>query len=188
MFKVSGDDGLGRWRVVFPTRPDESTEDAFDEAAVQTRLQKFFPKRGTYPVLHRNIYGVHQRVAKHFRRGRVFLAGDAAHVNNPLGGLGLNFGLHDGLQLASLLTTVIRGEAPPEMLDLYERSRRPLNVEYVQQATIANKRLLEERNPAVRAAITPLCARLPTIRAHTAPICCAPRLSTAYAKHLNAAN
>ena len=151
MFKVSGDDGMGRWRVVFPTRPDESTEDAFDEAAVQTRLQKFFPKQGTYPVLHRNIYGVHQRVAKHFRRGRVFLAGDAAHVNNPLGGLGLNFGIHDGLQLASLLTAVMRGEAPPEMLDLYEGSRRPLNVEYVQQATIANKRLLEERDPAVRA-------------------------------------
>ena len=74
----------------------ESEEAAFEEAAVQARLQRFFPKPGPYPVVHRNIYDVHQRVAASFRKGRAFLAGDSAHVNNPLGGLGLNFGIHDG--------------------------------------------------------------------------------------------
>jgi 3-(3-hydroxy-phenyl)propionate hydroxylase len=151
LFKVAGDDGKGRWRVVFPVRPNETVESAFDEAAVQERLQKFFPKVGPYPVVHRNLYNVHQRVAASFRKGRVFLAGDAAHVNNPLGGLGLNFGIHDGMELSSLLAGVIRKEAPPETLDRYDRFRRPLNVEYVQQQTIANKKRLEEKDPATRA-------------------------------------
>ena len=151
LFKVTGDDGNGLWRVVFPTRLMESEEEAFEEAAVQARLQRFFPKPGPYPVVHRNIYNVHQRVAAAFRRGRAFLAGDSAHVNNPLGGLGLNFGIHDGVELSSLLGRVIRREVPPDVLDLYDRFRRPLNVEYVQQQTIANKKRLEEKDPAMRA-------------------------------------
>jgi len=151
LFKVTGDDGKGLWRVVFPARPNESDEQAFAEAAVQDRLQRFFPKPGAYPVAHRNIYHAHQRVAASFRQGRVFLAGDAAHVNNPLGGLGLNFGIHDGMELCGLLARVRRREAPPGILDDYDRFRRPLNVEYVQQQTIANKKRLEEKDPAVRA-------------------------------------
>jgi 3-(3-hydroxy-phenyl)propionate hydroxylase len=151
LFKVTGDDGKGRWRMVFPTRPGETAEEAFEETAVQARLQKFLPKAGNYPVVHRNIYHVHQRVAASFRKGRAFLAGDSAHVNNPLGGLGLNFGIHDGMEISTLLGSVIRGEAPSQVLDLYDQYRRPLNVEYVQQQTIANKKRLEEKDPAARA-------------------------------------
>jgi 2-polyprenyl-6-methoxyphenol hydroxylase-like FAD-dependent oxidoreductase len=151
LFKVTGDDGKGLWRVLFPTRLDETDAQALDEAAVQSRLQKFFPKEEKYPVVHRNLYNVHQRVAATFRKGRVFLAGDAAHVNNPLGGLGLNFGIHDVIELSAMLGRVIRDEAAAETLDLYDRRRRPLNVEYVQQQTIANKKRLEEKDPAVRA-------------------------------------
>jgi 3-(3-hydroxy-phenyl)propionate hydroxylase len=150
MFKVTGDDGNGLWRVVFPTRPGETEAQALDEETVQRRLQNFFPKAGDYPVVHRNIYNVHQRVAAAFRKGRAFLAGDAAHVNNPLGGLGLNFGIHDAVELADLVGKVMHGEAPAETLDSYDRRRRPLNVEYVQQQTIANKKRLEEKDPAVR--------------------------------------
>jgi 3-(3-hydroxy-phenyl)propionate hydroxylase len=151
LFKVTGDDGKGRWRVVFPIMPNEAVESAFDEVAVQGRLQRFFPKVGPYPVVHRNLYNVHQRVAASFRKGRVFLAGDAAHINNPLGGLGLNFGIHDGMELSSLLARVIRNQTSPDTLDRYDRFRRPLNVEYVQQQTIANKKRLEEKDPATRA-------------------------------------
>lgn len=151
LFKVSGDDGKGRFRVVFPTRSGESEEEALSDDAVDRRLQRFFPKSTRYPLFHRNIYNVHQRVAASFRQGRVFLAGDAAHVNNPLGGLGLNFGIHDAVELARLLGRVMRDEAAPELLDFYDRFRRPLNVEYVQQQTIANKKRLEEKDPDVRA-------------------------------------
>jgi 3-(3-hydroxy-phenyl)propionate hydroxylase len=151
LFKVTGDDGKGLWRVLFPTRLEESDEQALDAEAAEVRLQKFFPKQGRYPVVHRNLYRTHQRVAASFRRDRVFLAGDAAHVNNPLGGLGLNFGIHDALELTTLLGRVLREEAPADILDDYDRFRRPLNVEYVQQQTIANKKRLEEKDPAVRA-------------------------------------
>jgi 2-polyprenyl-6-methoxyphenol hydroxylase-like FAD-dependent oxidoreductase len=151
LFKVTGDDGAGLWRVLFPTRIEETDEQALDAAAVEGRLQRFFPKRGRYPVVHRNLYNVHQRVAAAFGKGRVFLAGDSAHVNNPLGGLGLNFGIHDAVELSALLGRVLRREAPASILDEYDRFRRPLNVEFVQQQTIANKRRLEEKDLGVRA-------------------------------------
>src|SRR5882757_9305646 len=121
LFKVSGDDGKGLWRVVFPTQVDETDDQATSEEAAQRRLQRFFPKAGAYPLVHRNIYRVHQRVAAAFRKGRVFLAGDAAHVNNPLGGLGLNFGIHDAIELAELLGRVLREDADPATLEFYDR-------------------------------------------------------------------
>ena len=152
LFKVSGDDGTGLWRVVFPTRPGETDEALLNETAVQQRLQRFFPKAGSYPVVHRNLYNVHQRVAATFSLGRAFLAGDAAHVNNPIGGLGLNCGIHDAVELAGLLGPVLRHEAATETLAHYDQRRRPINIEYVQQQTIANKKRLEERDPALRAA------------------------------------
>jgi 3-(3-hydroxy-phenyl)propionate hydroxylase len=151
LFKVSGDDGKGLWRVLSSTRPEEQEADLLNAEATERRLQKFFQKNGRYPIVHRNLYNVHQRVAASFRKGRVFLAGDAAHVNNPLGGLGLNFGIHDAVELTGLLGRVLRGETPAEVLDHYDRHRRPLNVEFVQQQTIANKKRMEEKDPAARA-------------------------------------
>ena len=94
---------------------------------------------------------MHQRVAATFRKGRVLLAGDSAHVNNPIGGMGMNGGIHDGINLADKLARVIHGEADDDLLDLYSRQRRHAAVKYVQAQTIANKRLMEERDPAVRA-------------------------------------
>jgi 3-(3-hydroxy-phenyl)propionate hydroxylase len=152
LFKVAGNDGSGLWRVVFPTRPGETDEQVLNDDSVQRRLQKFFPKPGPYPVVHRNLYNVHQRVAATFGKGRAFLAGDAAHVNNPIGGLGLNCGIHDAVELADLIGRVLRHEEPEELLALYDRRRRPINVEYVQQQTIANKKRLEEKDPSARQA------------------------------------
>jgi len=150
LFKVSGNDGRGLWRVVFPTLPGETDDEVLAEASVQRRLHKFFPKEGPYPVVHRNLYNVHQRVAATFNNGRAFLAGDAAHVNNPIGGLGLNCGIHDAVELASLLGKVLRGEESDKALSRYDAHRRPINIEYVQEQTIANKKRLEARDPRVR--------------------------------------
>lgn len=144
LFKVAGDDLTGRWRAVFNTREDESDDEALSDAAVRARLGRIYVPEAQRDYLHLNLYNVHQRVAKQFRRGRVFLCGDAAHVNNPIGGLGLNSGIHEAWDLAQLFTQ------PDADLDAYERRRRPLNIEYVQEQTIANKRRLEEREPAAR--------------------------------------
>jgi 2-polyprenyl-6-methoxyphenol hydroxylase-like FAD-dependent oxidoreductase len=151
LFKVAGDDGKGLWRMVFPTRSEETDEGALSEEGVQQRLQRFFPKTTPYQVVHRGLYKVHQRVAATFRKGRVLLAGDAAHVNNPIGGLGLNCGIHDAVELAERLDR-FRSGAGEDELDLYDRRRRPINIEFVQNQTIQNKRRMEEKEPAVRAA------------------------------------
>ncbi len=152
LFKVAGEDGSGLWRVVFPTLPGETDEQVLNDKAIERRLQKFFPRSAPYPVTHRNIYNVHQRVAARFRSGRVFLAGDAAHVNNPIGGLGLNCGVHDATELAALLGAVIKGEMPASALGRYNERRRSMNIEYVQQQTIANKKRLEEKDAGGREA------------------------------------
>jgi 3-(3-hydroxy-phenyl)propionate hydroxylase len=151
LFKVSGDELGPLWRVLSSTKPEQTDDELMNPAATEARLQRFLPKDGTYDVVHRNLYNVHQRVAASFRKGRVFLAGDAAHVNNPLGGLGLNFGIHDAVELSDLLGRVIRREAPEDILNEYDLHRRPLNIEFVQQQTVANKKRMEEKDPAARA-------------------------------------
>ena len=151
LFKVAGDDLTGRWRAVFNTRADEADEEALSDAAVKARLARIHVPEGKRDYLHLNLYHVHQRVAKNFRKGRVFLCGDAAHVNNPIGGLGLNSGIHEAWDLANLLNRIIRKEVDEGLLDAYEARRRPLNIEYVQEQTVANKRRLEERDPVQRA-------------------------------------
>jgi 3-(3-hydroxy-phenyl)propionate hydroxylase len=144
LFKVAGDDLTGRWRAVYNTREDESDEEALSDKSVRERLGRVYVPESERDYLHLNLYNVHQRVAKQFRKGRVFICGDAAHVNNPIGGLGLNSGIHEAWDLANLLSS----ETPD--LDSYERRRRPLNIEYVQEQTVANKKRLEEREPARR--------------------------------------
>jgi 3-(3-hydroxy-phenyl)propionate hydroxylase len=159
LFKVAGDDGKGRWRAVFPTRTEESDEEALGDESTFSRLQRVFPLQRRYHVVHRNLYKVHQRVAATFRKGRVFLAGDSAHVNNSVGGLGLNGGIHDAMELVDTLHQVVSGRADESMLDRYTRRRRTLNIEFVQEQTILNKKRLEEREPKARQArFDELCA------------------------------
>ena len=152
LFKVGGETPGGLWRCLFPIPADEDDETALRPERIEKRLQKFFPKSGRYDVESVSVYGLHQRVATTFRKGRVLLAGDAAHVNNPLGGIGMNSGMHDGINLAEKLKQVLERKADDNLLDLYDRQRRHAAMKYVQSQTIANKRLLEERDAAVRQA------------------------------------
>jgi 3-(3-hydroxy-phenyl)propionate hydroxylase len=152
LFKVTGKKHPpGLWRAIFPVGNEEPDEVTLSPERIEARLQKFFPKPGRYEVEYVNVYPVSQRVAAVFRKGRVLLAGDSAHVNNPIGGMGMNGGIHDGINLAEKLARVMKGEATEELLDLYSRQRHHAAVKYVQAQTIANKKMMEERDPAVRA-------------------------------------
>jgi 3-(3-hydroxy-phenyl)propionate hydroxylase len=152
LFKVTGKKHPpGLWRAIFPVSNEEPDEVTLSPERIEARLQKFFPKPGRYEVEYVNVYPVSQRVAAVFRKGRVLLAGDSAHVNNPIGGMGMNGGIHDGINLAEKLARVMKGEATEELLDLYSRQRHHAAVKYVQAQTIANKKMMEERDPAVRA-------------------------------------
>jgi 3-(3-hydroxy-phenyl)propionate hydroxylase len=149
LFKVPGVGPPGLWRVVFPTAPEATVEELLDFGTAQERLQGFIPTDQHYPIVHTNLYTVHQRVAATYRRGRALLVGDAAHVNNPLGGMGMNFGIHDAVSLAGKLSRVLDG-APDELLDLYDRQRRHVANAFLQAMTIQNKRVLEEKDPVKR--------------------------------------
>jgi 3-(3-hydroxy-phenyl)propionate hydroxylase len=138
------------WRVLFPTKEDETDEQVLTDESVQTRLQRLLPQSEDYTVVHRTLYKVHQRVAQHFRQGRVFLAGDAAHINNPLGGMGMNGGIHDAMNLCEKLMAVLQHGAHAEVLDLYEKQRRTIAIEYINASTARNKKEIEERDPVLR--------------------------------------
>jgi 3-(3-hydroxy-phenyl)propionate hydroxylase len=152
VFKVPHEGPPGLWRLAFPIQPDTSDEAALDLGFVRDRLGGFLPALRDQDIPYHSIYRVHQRVAKTFRKGRVLLAGDAAHVNNPLGGMGLNSAVHDAVNMAEKLARIWRGTAgdPDYELDRYVRQRRTVNIEFVQEMSIRNKKLLEERDPAVR--------------------------------------
>jgi 3-(3-hydroxy-phenyl)propionate hydroxylase len=139
-----------RWRVHFPVEPSEDQEAACRPEALQARLQAFLPTGRDFDIVGSNLYTVHQRVAKKFRVGRAILAGDAAHVNSPIGAMGMNSGVHDAFNLAGKLVQILRGEAGEEILDRYERQRRHVAIQHTQAQTIRNKRLLAERDPVVR--------------------------------------
>jgi len=138
------------WRVLFPTKIDESDEEVMAEERVQSRLQHLLPKSSDYETHHRTLYKIHQRVAKSFRVNRVFLAGDAAHINNPLGGMGMNGGVHDAMNLCEKLIQVVNHQQDASLLDRYERQRRTIAIEYINASTARNKKMLEERDPVAR--------------------------------------
>ena len=151
LFRVPGEDDKGMWRVVFPTDAHATPESIFEDAKVQALIQGFHRIDGDYVVAHRNLYDVHQRVASNYRDGRFLVAGDAAHINNPLGGMGMNFGLHDAFNLADKLERVLGG-ADPALFDLYDRQRRTVAQEFLQRQTIENKKNIEMKSEAARRA------------------------------------
>ncbi len=151
-FKVAADGPPGLWRLVFPADPEADEEALLADDFVQEKMQKFFKRDSDYDIVHRNLYNVHQRVASTFRLGRVLLAGDSAHVNNSIGGMGLNGGIQDAVNLTDKLAAVIVDGEDENLMDLYDKQRRTYAVEFVQEQTIANKKRLEATDPEARAA------------------------------------
>ena len=136
----------GFWRAMFPIEPEVPDETATSWDYAQAALRSIVAGTGEFEIGHITLYRVHQRVARTYRSHRALLAGDAAHINNPLGGMGMNGGIHDAVNLAGRLAAVWRGSAPCSDLDRYERQRRGVTIEHVEKATVENKRNLEARD------------------------------------------
>jgi 3-(3-hydroxy-phenyl)propionate hydroxylase len=139
-----------RWRVHFPTDPKADEASLTRPEVLQAQMQKFLPTGKPFDIVGCNLYVVHQRVADKFRAGRAILAGDSAHVNSPIGAMGMNSGIHDAINLADKLIAIARGEADEAVLDRYARQRRHVAVAHTQAQTMRNKKLLAEHDPAVR--------------------------------------
>jgi 3-(3-hydroxy-phenyl)propionate hydroxylase len=107
-------------------------------------MQRLVKSDAPYNIVHTTLYNIHQRVAKQYRVGNVLIAGDAAHLNNPLGGMGMNGGLPDVFNLCPKMIDIIQNGASEDLLDLYERQRRDVTIDFIQSQTIQNKKNIEQ--------------------------------------------
>src|SRR6478736_4385562 len=141
------------WRCLMPIPADESNEDAVKPERIQARLQGAAPIDGEYDVLQHSLYNVHQRVASDFSQNRVLIAGDSAHMNNPLGGMGMNSGIHDVWSAVDTILAVEKDGADWHKASaIYGRVRSVACHEYVQAQTTQNFKDMQEKDRTVRAA------------------------------------
>jgi 3-(3-hydroxy-phenyl)propionate hydroxylase len=133
------------WRVLVPAPDSESDEYLRSDEFKDRIFRGLTGENDGIQTEHRTLYPVHQRVAETFRSKRVLLAGDAAHLNNPLGGFGMNSGIHDAWNLAEKLVAILGNSADDSLLDLYDRQRRTVTREFIQTQSIRNKQMMEQR-------------------------------------------
>jgi 2-polyprenyl-6-methoxyphenol hydroxylase-like FAD-dependent oxidoreductase len=138
----------GLWRVTYNENGECTDDDALRR--IPDRYRELFPDMGPYQLVAASPYRVHERISDKLRVGRVLLAGDAAHVCNPCGGMGLTTGLMDARALIEALGAVIHGTAGESVLDFYARERRRVFLEITTPAATEYKRLLEEKDPERR--------------------------------------
>ncbi len=140
----------GRWRVSIYPREDLSIDQQLSDAMIEAALQVVVPRDAAYEVLERRPYRVHQRIVPAYVKGRVTLAGDAAHVNSPAGGMGLNGGIHDAFALAEALHGILAKGRPLQDLGRYDRQRRPIAAQQILAQADRNRSMMREKDPALR--------------------------------------
>jgi 2-polyprenyl-6-methoxyphenol hydroxylase-like FAD-dependent oxidoreductase len=156
--------GNDRYRVVatVATAPEHPSLDD-----VQAILNDRRPGAGARvrEVTWSSRFHVHHRLAEHFHAGRVLLAGDAAHVHSPAGGQGMNTGIQDAALLGDMLARVLNG-APADLLDDYERTRRPVAAGVVRFTDRMTRLAMLRNRPArlLRDAVIATAARIPAVR------------------------
>jgi 3-(3-hydroxy-phenyl)propionate hydroxylase len=153
----------GLCRVMFPIAADESDKLTLRPDFAQSLMATVVPGIANYEIAHVTLYKVHQRVAKTFQRGRAFLVGDAAHINNPLGGMGMNGGIHDAINLTARLIEAWRnktekGTTAGAELERYDKQRRLVTLEYIEKQSIQNKQNLESDGTEFRRSLAEIAA------------------------------
>lgn len=139
----------GLWRCSLYPDGEESIEDALEPASIERKLQEIVPIEGNHQVDEIRPYRIHMRIVDDYRSGRVMLAGDAAHLNSPSGGMGMNGGIHDAFELVAALEEVLNGAAM-DVLDRYTRRRRPIAEQEILNQADRNRARMQERDPARR--------------------------------------
>lgn len=131
------------WRCSVYAAAEETVEQALEPERIQTKLRRIVPSQPGFEIMEIRPYRIHQRIVENYRIGRVLLAGDAAHINSPSGGMGMNCGVHDAFNLTEKLPRVYAGESDA-LLDLYSRQRQPIaREEILGQAHRNRTRMLE---------------------------------------------
>lgn len=140
----------GRWRVSIYPKEDMAIEDQLTEEAVEKSLQEIVPRDERYEVIEKRPYRVHQRIVDNYVHHRALLVGDAAHLNSPSGGMGLNGGIHDAFELSAALVAILKDKAGLDRLSLYDRRRRPIARDQILAQADANRARMRERDPEKR--------------------------------------
>ena len=141
----------GLWRANLHLPEGTDLDAACRPEAIQALLERLVPGAGSAPVEECRQYRIHRRIVDRYRHGRVVLAGDAAHLNSPAGGMGMNGGIHDAFELACTLLE-IRDGASLELLDRYERRRLPIARDDIQRQADANRARMQARDATARRA------------------------------------
>jgi 3-(3-hydroxy-phenyl)propionate hydroxylase len=131
------------WRVSLYPNEDESIEQAIEAHSIRLKLNEICPSFNDASVIEVRPYRIHQRVVNRYSQGRVVLVGDAAHINSPSGGMGMNGGIHDAHNLANKVSRILKGE-DLSLLDLYERQRRPIAIKHVIEQSARNRARMQE--------------------------------------------
>ncbi len=150
----------GLWRILVPADEQTSDADLLSDANKDAVFKRLLGQDMQVKTQHRTIYRVHQRVCERFAVGRVCLVGDAAHLNSPMGGFGMNSGIHDSINLAEKLVKILRHEGSPELIGQFERQRRTITEQFVQAQTIENTRAMKEGWGSARTSRRNALARL----------------------------
>lgn len=133
------------WRVLVPASPEQSNELLLSDANKKATFDRLIGNGDAVTTRHRTIYRVHQRVARNFVEGRVAIIGDAAHLNNPIGGFGMNSGIHDAFNLAERLVRIFKsGADASKELARFDEQRRTTTRDFIQAQTIRNMQYLSE--------------------------------------------
>ena len=137
------------WRISLHPAEGQTPEMALEDSAIRVQTREFIPQAGDIEIVYKRIYRVHRLVATHYRKNRIFIAGDAAHLNSPKGGMGMNGGIHDAWCLADLLMEVANG-GDPDRLDKYEARRRPIACDDIVAQADKNRARMSVKNEAKR--------------------------------------
>jgi 3-(3-hydroxy-phenyl)propionate hydroxylase len=131
------------WRVLLPAVPEANDDELRSDATKNAVFDRLTGNGAAVETHHRTVYRVHQRVAKSFLQGRVMLIGDACHLNNPLGGFGMNSGVHDAFNLFEKLLPAIGNGKPNGNLALFDRQRRTVTHAFTQAQTMQNMEFIQ---------------------------------------------
>lgn len=137
------------WRISLHPLEGQTAEDALSDDAIRAQTREVLPAAGDLDIVEKRIYRVHRRVASRYRDGRMLIAGDAAHLNSPKGGMGMNGGIHDAWCLADTLIALANG-ADWAHLDSYERRRRPIARDDIVAQADANRARMNATDPEER--------------------------------------
>lgn len=136
----------GRWRVSIYPREDLPIEEQLGDKMLRQSMDDIVPRGDAWELGEKRDYRVHQRIVPRYYSGRLALAGDAAHLNSPSGGMGLNGGLHDAFELARALKDMLHNSAPLQRLDLYDRRRRPIARDQILAQADRNRARMREKD------------------------------------------